>query len=142
MTHSSVATRIRQAGLRCTPARVAVLLAIETLGAPATHAEIAEQEGVFGIDPVTLYRTLETLLGAGFVHLSRGVDGSNRYCPQPRNQKGCPGNHPHFICERCGTMRCLINQALPRVEVPDGAVVVTRHFVASGICEDCNERSP
>ncbi|MBT3219354.1 MAG: transcriptional repressor [Proteobacteria bacterium] len=117
------------------------MTAIERLAAPATHAEIAEQEGVSAMDPVTLYRTLETLLGAGFVHLIRGVDGANRYCPQPRDQKGCPGNHPHFVCERCGTMRCLVDQVLPKVKVPAGALVVTRHFVASGICQSCSESS-
>ena len=138
MSHLSVETRIRVAGLRCTSARVVLLTTLENLAAPATHSEIAEQEGVLGMDSVTLYRTLETLQGAGFIHLIRGADGANRYCPQPRDQEGCPGNHPHFVCERCGAMRCLSSQILPRVEVPQGAIVLTRHFVASGICEHCS----
>ena len=136
-TNAEVGTLLRSAGLRRTPARLAVLGAVERAGEPLTHARLAEHPAVAGIDPVTLYRTLATLEDAGLVHRVQGTDGAWRTCPQPRDRPGCPGNHAHFLCERCGAMRCLLEQALPRVRVPAGFVVHGRHLVAQGLCDAC-----
>lgn len=133
----SRANLLRAAGLRRTDAREAVLIALEQIGAPVTHHELAAHLERF--DPVTLYRTLATLERVGLVHRARGLDGTWRYCPQPREPDGCPGNHVHFLCERCGVMACLTDQSLPRVDVPPGFRVTTRQFVASGVCARCEE---
>lgn len=124
---------LRRAGLRRTPARVAVLGRVEDLGRPATHAELAAD---LDLDRVTLYRTLDALADAGLVHRVLGVDGVWRHCAQPQTD-GCPGNHVHFQCTACGAVRCLLDQPLPRVRVPDGAVVHGRSLVAWGLCPGC-----
>jgi len=126
---------LRQAGLRSTPARVSVLSCVESLGRPATHAELSE---CLDLDRVTLYRTLDALAEAGLVHRVLGVDGVWRHCAQPQTE-GCPGNHAHFQCTACGAMVCLLDQPMPRVEVPTGDTVAARSLLAWGLCAHCAE---
>lgn len=132
---------IREAGLRRTPARVAVLTTVEAYRRPLTHAELSADAALSGLDAITLYRTLATLEEAGLLHRVHGIDGVWRYCAQPPVGAGCPGNHAHFLCSRCGAMQCLLDQPMPRVQVPAGAQVAGRHFVVFGRCAACAEAS-
>ena len=127
---------LRAAGLRRTPARVAVLGRIAAVGRPVSHAELQSEPDLGALDTITLYRTLTTLVEAGLVHRVHGIDGVWRYARQP-GEDGCPGNHPHFLCTACGGMSCLLGQRMPRVSVPAGAQVSGRHFVAYGLCAAC-----
>jgi Fur family ferric uptake transcriptional regulator/Fur family zinc uptake transcriptional regulator len=133
----AVADTLRAAGLRRTPARIAVLTRIEALARPVSHAELAAHADLASLDDITLYRTLAALQEAGLVHRIHGIDGVWRYCAQPEGVHGCPGNHAHFLCTQCGTMTCLLDQPMPRVVVPDGAVVDGRHFLVNGRCARC-----
>lgn len=111
-----------------------MLDALDAAAEPTTHAELSAS--LFELDPVTLYRTLGRLVDVGLAHRVQGPDGVARFCRQPRTG-GCPGNHCHFLCQRCGTMQCLVDQTMPRVRPPPGATVRARSFVASGICAAC-----
>lgn len=128
---------LRAAGLRRTPARLRVLAVIQDLDQPRTHAELLDDPRLSGLDDITLYRTLTALEGAGLAHRVLGLDGTWRTCRQPVEQPGCPGNHAHFLCTRCGRMTCLTQQPMPRVAVPDGAIVEGRHFLVHGTCPSC-----
>lgn len=127
---------LRAAGLRRTPARLAVLSEIEQLSHPVSHADLSGLASLKDLDDITLYRTLATLEEAKLVHRVYGIDGVWRYGPQPQDTKGCPGNHLHFLCTVCGSMQCLPQQAMPRVDVP-GAEIQGRHFIAFGRCARC-----
>ena len=133
--------RLHAAGLRATAGRVAALVAIESAERPLTHAELSTLPGLAGLDPITLYRLLDAFAERGLVHRVQGTDGTWRTAAQPRGQAGCPGNHPHFLCEGCGAMACLSDQPLPRVLVPPGAVVRGRNFVVYGRCAACAARA-
>lgn len=126
---------LRTAGLRATPGRRTVLATLASRAAPLTHAEIAAE--LTELDPVTLYRILDSLERARLVHRVQGLDGVQRYCPQPDRDEGCPGNHVHFLCAVCGAMTCLDDQPLPRVTPPPGARIDARQFVVTGACAAC-----
>lgn len=132
---SPASEKLRSAGLRRTPARLAVLARIESLDRPVTHGELIEELGA--LDDITVYRTLGALVDAGLVHRVHGIDGTWRYCSQPREVAGCPGNHAHFLCTSCGAMSCLTGQPMPRVVLPAGVEVHGRHFVVHGRCGAC-----
>lgn len=132
---------LRAAGLRRTPARVAVLARIGALVRPASHAELQALPDLAALDDITLYRTLAALVEAGLVHRVLGLDGAWRYCAQPTGRPGCPGNHAHFWCTTCGAMDCLLTQPMPHVAVPEGARVQGRHFLVHGICAACAGRT-
>ena len=115
-----ISDQLRAAGLRRTPARLAVLGRIESIGRPVSHGELTTESELAMLDEITVYRTLAALVEAGLVHRVLGTDGAWRYCAQPRDRAGCPGNHAHFLCDRCGGMDCLLDQPMPRVSVQIG----------------------
>lgn len=127
---------LESAGLRPTAAREAILEALYRIGRPASHGEVAKAlEGQ--LDRVTIYRNLYLLEEAGLAHRVQGVDGKWRFCAHDPNIAGCPGNHPHFLCLRCGKMICLLGQTIPYVEVPEGVKVEGKQLVVYGLCPDC-----
>jgi len=127
--------RIAVAGLRRTRDRGRVLALLLDASRPLTHQELSRR--LPDMDRVTLYRVLDALEGGGLLHRIQGAEGVWRYRAHAEETVGCPGGHPHFLCLRCGRMTCLTDQALPRVEVPEGAVVRNKQLVASGLCAAC-----
>jgi Fur family ferric uptake transcriptional regulator len=134
---SAAADLLRSAGLRRTPTRIAVLACIESVARPVSHAELRAMPALVDVDTITLYRTLRALEEVGLVHSVFGIDRAWRYCAQPRERTGCPGNHAHFSCTACGSMTCLVAQPMPRTEVPEGAEVDGRFFLLHGRCASC-----
>jgi len=128
---------IKQAGLRVTEIRKKILNALLVIKNPLSHADISALPGFSDLDRVTIYRNLWLLQTAGLLHAILGVDGVWRYCAHNPDQPGCPGNHPHFICQSCGTMICLTGQRLPTVEVPEGYSVTGKRFLVYGLCPEC-----
>lgn len=127
---------LKEAGLRNTKQRITVLELLLRKGVPLSHAEVSEMLAE-PMDKVTLYRTLQTLQSVGIVHQVQGLDGVWRFCAHDPGVEGCPGDHPHFLCLTCGTMQCLTDQSLPRVDVPEGVEVGGKQLVIYGTCADC-----
>ena len=124
-------------GLRGTPVREDVLRLLWTAKLPLTHEQIAGSKGMEEADRVTLYRTLTTLQKAGLVHRVQGKDGVWHFCAHMPLADKCPANHAHFLCVRCGAMRCLTDQSIPFVAVGRGELVTGKQLVASGLCSSC-----
>ncbi|MBU1431238.1 transcriptional repressor [Myxococcota bacterium] len=126
------------AGLRPTPARAEIFTLLVSCGAPMTPAELLERRPK--LDKVTIYRTLPKLVEVGLVHRVQGLDGAWRYCASGEGD-GCPGGHPHFMCTRCGEMRCL-SGALPFFEVPAALTIEGKQCVLYGCCPRCGQATP
>ena len=124
---------LQSAGLRRTPARKAVWAHLVAEGRPASHAALSA--ALPTLDDITLYRTLAAFTAAGLTHRVCGTDGVWRYAIA--RSPGCPGNHAHFLCEDCGAMVCLIEQAMPRIAAPPGATIHSRQLLATGRCAAC-----
>lgn len=131
---------LRGSGLRCTPAREAVLHLLCRVRRPLAHTQIAAARGIPGLDRVTVYRTLSALHGVGLVHRVQDKHGVWRFCAHPRRGRGCPGGHPHFMCVRCDEMHCLTDQTLPWVTVSGRYQVLAKLLVAYGLCPSCAAR--
>ena len=100
---------IRQAGLRCTPARVAVMQHLDRAHGPRTHAEVAESLADHGFDRATIYRNLIELTEAKLVNRVELGDHVWRF-ERKRPADGGAGHaedHPHFVCTTCGEVSCL-----------------------------------
>ena len=128
---------LKQSDLRCTHAREAVLRLLCDARRPLSHEQIAAAPNMERLDRVTLYRTLAALQEAGLAHRVQGKDGVWHFCAHATHEDGCPGNHPHFLCLRCGRMRCLSDQSLPWVAVDEGERVIGKHLVVYGACSAC-----
>lgn len=129
---------LRRAGLRITRPRRAVCTVLAS--APEDHlsaADIAERAGG-GIDPSTVYRTLESLEGLGLVHHVHLGHGPGVYhlAPIP--------HHHHLVCERCGRTVDIpirdLRSAISAVTEPHGFVADDTHFAIVGRCRDCAAR--
>ncbi len=133
----TTAERLKAAHLRVTTARVSILELLEAQAVPMAHTEILSR--VPDLDRVTLYRVLDALVEADLVHRVQGIDAVWRFCAHANDVTGCPGGHPHFMCERCGAMVCLTDQVLPHVDTPRGSVVSHKQMLLVGICETCQK---
>ncbi|MDR2137495.1 MAG: transcriptional repressor [Synergistaceae bacterium] len=136
-----VASFLREKGIRATPLRRRVLEFLMEKGEPLSHMEILERfaQTKNAPDRVTLYRTLAVFVDSRVIHQVLGTDGTLRFCMHDPFHVGCPGNHPHFLCRVCGRMICLTDQAMPRIEVPEGATVEGKQFLIFGRCPRCRE---
>ena len=108
---TAVDRRLREAGLRRTPVRVAILNILESasdpLDAPTITGRIAGP-----VDTVTVYRTLNTFTRKKLVHRVFSENGW-RYAAGRPDAKAAH-QHPHFVCEACGGVECVNDAAVPR----------------------------
>jgi Fur family ferric uptake transcriptional regulator len=118
---------IREAGLRCTPARIAVLQRLAEAPGPATHAEVAAllapggKGGGFGIDKATVYRNLVELTDAGILSRIEVGDHVWRFELRKRGSDGsAAADHPHFVCTECGSVSCLEGMEVTLSPHPEG----------------------
>lgn len=84
---------LRQAGSKATPGRLALLRVLEGAHKPLTVKEL--EKSLRRLNPVTLYRALESLVQAGLVR--RGVSGRVAHF----EYAGKPHHH-HMVCVDCG----------------------------------------
>lgn len=107
ITAAALQVELRTAGLRATPARVAVLEAVRRSPRPLSHAEMTDQLQGAGFSRVTIYRCLLNLTEAGLVRRTELGDRVWRF-----EDGAAPSAHPHFVCTDCGEVECL-----PEVQV-------------------------
>ena len=102
---------LREAGLRVTVSRVAVVEHLARQVAPVTHADLCRSLESAGFDRATLYRNLIDLTGVGLV--TRTDLGDHVWRFELRRREGHHvAAHPHFVCSDCGTVSCLPDVAV------------------------------
>jgi Fe2+ or Zn2+ uptake regulation protein len=135
--HAQIKTAFRQAGLRWTPQRKAI---VEVLWGSADHPT-AEQiyELVRRRHPemskATVYNTMEVLAAVGQVETLHTTDGVRRYDPNP-----VP--HHHLRCRGCARVIDLPASELPGVaplpeRLTSGFKVYGYRIEFQGLCESC-----
>jgi len=97
--------RLREAGMRATGPRIAVLALLDSAEKPLSHSEVVEALGEGDWDQATLYRNLLRLVEAGLARVASRVGGVARY--EVRGDGDAPHLHPHFSCRSCGKVECL-----------------------------------
>lgn len=132
---------LREAGLRSTGPRVAVLQHLQGCSAPLSHGELVEALPDRAFDAATLYRNLIDLEGAGLV--SRVNLGDNVWRFELRDAskgKDEQSEHPHFMCLQCGEITCLSDVRVKLSPAPGSqkSVVSTiSDIVLKGQCVRC-----
>lgn len=136
-TPAALQLALRQAGLRSTPARVAVLQALLHASAPLSHAEVGELLESSLWDRATLYRNLTDLAKAG---LARRVDLGDHIWRFEATKPGHTATaHPHFVCTSCGSVACVAGVEL--VLAPEAAtspmLAQQLEVQLKGLCDSC-----
>lgn len=134
--------RLRQNGLRATPARIAVLRQFMALSLPMTHSDLVDALDGQGWDRATLYRNLTDLTEARLLKRVDMGDRLWRYELLTEEENHPADFHPHFLCTTCGEVSCLpegailvhVDTRLPRA-LQSGAV----ELQVRGKCDRCEE---
>jgi Fe2+ or Zn2+ uptake regulation protein len=153
------ATQLRRRGLRNTPQRRAVLIALAeaphstvaelaAVVAQAAHRAIGEAgapavAGVDGLSRQGLYNVLDDLTRAGLVRCIQPAGSPTRY------EVRVGDNHHHLVCRRCGSaedVSCAVGAA-PCLQPAEhsleseehkGFVIDEAEVIWWGMCEQCS----
>ena len=128
---------LRNAGLRSTSARIAVIQRLKTASRPLSHAEVATALADFGLDKATVFRNLNDLTDAGLLSRSELGDHVWRFeLRNPHHEHG--GAHPHFVCIDCGSVSC-VNAAVlpPKLKAKAEEIGEITEILVRGRCKHC-----
>jgi len=103
---ASAKQALRDAGLRATAARVAVMKLLSSEGVPMSHADVVDALSDFGFDQSTLFRCLNEMADAGLVARLDLGDQTRRFELRPTGNE-VEFTHPHFMCVDCGKLTCM-----------------------------------
>jgi Fur family transcriptional regulator, ferric uptake regulator len=124
-------------GLKRTSPRLSVLNLLLSSKKPLSHHDIST--AIPGLDKVTVYRVLSSLLDNNIAHRIETCGGHVwrfAVCPCGHTTH-C---HPHFSCRKCGSMECLPGVKLPRWDrAATGRVVENQEIYLHGLCRRCSE---
>ena len=140
MPADAVLELLRGHGLRMTPQRRAIVAEIMSTEGHISPTEVARRvrERVPGVNPSTIYRTLDLLEGLGVLthaHLESGAE----------YHRSAEGAHVHLVCSRCRS-----EDSLSMAEAEELKLLVARHsgfapdlthFAISGLCAGCAARA-
>lgn len=124
--------------LSVTDSRKKILqLFLEHTGALA-HGDIEKGAGE-KFDRVTVYRTLQTFVDKGIIHIIPTADNSIRYalCKDNCGEGHHHDHHIHFVCTNCNKTYCLDDVVTPDIKLPRGYSAGHVEVVVEGICKNC-----
>lgn len=127
---------LRQAGLRATSARLAVLRLMRETLAPMTHAEACQALDEELWDKATVYRNLTDLAEAGLLRRISLSDGY-RFELASHHHGDSPA---HFVCSECEEVQCLPSIDLKppkRAKLPESMRRGDVEIQIRGICDRC-----
>ncbi|MFO0578023.1 MAG: Fur family transcriptional regulator [Polyangia bacterium] len=130
---------LRERGLRITGPRVSVLKALLDTHRPTSAQELID--AVPGMDYVTVYRTLNTLVEEGIAQSVGTSERGRRF--EVHACEGCRVDHPHLECRGCGSLQCLEYGLLPAMLIPTevgGFLVEEAKLYLYGWCAACQAR--
>lgn len=131
---------LKDAGLKSTKPRSALLGAMTRFHAPFSTEELFRAVKASDLDLVTVYRSLATFSDLGIVSRVDLGDGVVRY--ELRSPDG--SHHHHFVCQECQKVEpldsCEIKAQENRLREL-GYSQLSHRLEFFGICPDCREHS-
>ena len=140
---SQVESLLKRNSLSITGSRKKILqIFLEQTGALA-HGNIEKKAGE-KFDRVTVYRTLQTFVDKGIIHIIPTADNSIRYalCKDQCSAGHHQDHHIHFVCNNCSKTFCLDDVVTPEIKLPAGYSAGHVEVVVEGICKKCGSQSP
>lgn len=139
--HTTVAQRLRTAGLRYTGSRRAVVEVLATSDRPLTIPEILDADR--SLAQSSAYRNLTELIAAGAVHRIIAGDEFSHF----ELAEDLTSHHHHLVCTRCGTVADMtlddrlehrLDRALDAVAAEQGFRAEHHRLDVLGICAACD----
>ena len=135
---SQVEEILKKNHLSITDSRQKIMQLFLNSNGALAHADIEKKTGET-FDRVTVYRTLQSFVEKGIIHLIPTRDNSIKYalCKDDCEAGHHHDNHVHFICDECSKTICLDDVTVPQVKLPKGFTPQHAEMVVNGICEEC-----
>jgi Fur family ferric uptake transcriptional regulator len=133
---AEIIDRLRAAGYKITPPRIAVLEVIEQKGEHLNPHDILEQARAIhpALGRATVYRTLELLTHLGIVRPIYVGESGPTYIR-------ADGNHHHLVCSRCGRVvdfdQCMADEMTADLSARFGFLIKSHLLEFYGLCPDC-----
>jgi Fur family transcriptional regulator, ferric uptake regulator len=131
-----LADRLKEAGYKITPARLAVLQVIDDEHAHLNPADVLNQARQFypKLGRATVYRTLELLTELGILRPIYMGDMTPRFIR-------AEGGHHHLVCNDCGEViefdECMAGELAQTLQQQFGFEVDSHLLEFYGRCRDC-----
>ena len=138
--HQAIRGELHAAGLRATPARVAVLRVLREAEGPLTHAEVVERLEGEHWDRATIFRNLMALTEVDFVSRSDLGDRVWRFEASRQSGGELVHEHPHFLCIACGNVQCIdgVEVKVHRgARLPNSVRAQAVQVQLRGLCDAC-----
>lgn len=126
--------QLRDAGLRVTGSRIAVLGALRRAGQPLSHADAFDLVAGRGWNRTTIWRNLLDLAKAGLARRFDLGDHVWRFEAQPAVEQE---QHPHFVCTSCGIVECLDGVSVTIQQAPKALRSRAVEIQMRGTCDAC-----
>ncbi|MGB1013534.1 MAG: Fur family transcriptional regulator [Nannocystaceae bacterium] len=136
---NSLRADLRAAGLRATPARLAVLSVLRAASQSLTHQDVVDALAGKAGDRATIYRNLVTLVEAGFARRTDLGDHVWRF-EAVQADGASYHQHPHFLCTACGDVSCMPPMEIKVFDgrtVPQAVHEQTIEVHLRGVCDSC-----
>ena len=129
---------LKQNRLSVTVSRQKILAFFLSSDGALSHADIEKNMGE-SFDRVTVYRTLQSFVDKGIIHLIPTTDNSIKYalCKSDCAPGHHHDEHVHFICGECEKTICLDDVDIPLVKLPKGFTPSRFQMVVTGVCGEC-----
>ncbi len=131
---------LRNAGLRATTPRIAVLRCLRHSDRPLSHGDACEALEDHGFDRATVYRNLTDLTEVGVLRRADLGDHVWRF-ELVREQDHDGSAHPHFICNECGTVSCVPELSVTvdkTLALPKALAERNYEVQLRGVCDSCS----
>ncbi len=131
--------RLKEAGLRATRPRLAILVEMHEHAGPLSHPELMELLGVDTFDRATVYRILSDLADATILRRMYLGDKVWRY-ELIDHCRTIADDHAHFMCVDCNRITCLPELELRPVSggpLPPELCGAEVHLKVTGRCASC-----
>lgn len=122
--------------LKATNPRINLLLQMQKYNSAMPYSTI--QKAMKSIDRVTLYRTLETLVGQGVIHKAFQENSEVYYaiCGKQCSKTHHHHEHIHFKCIKCESVTCEQLKDKLKISIPDYEIHQVSIHV-KGVCQLC-----
>lgn len=130
-------TELRDADLKVTRVRLAVLKLFESADKPVDVAEVINylRQNKIKADPATAFRIIKNFTDRGLTRQISFHEGKFRYELADQTE------HHHFVCENCGAIEdisdCKIETLEKNIFKKKGLIIKRHSLEFFGICKNC-----
>jgi Fur family transcriptional regulator, ferric uptake regulator len=131
--------KLNLVGLRATPARLVVMKFMDVTVKPIDVGMILDflKTEDTTVNQATIFRMMNDFLEKGITRQIQFEDGKARY------ELLSKGDHHHLICEKCGKVKSVFDNVIPKMEKEiqkTQKFLVKRHSLEFfGLCDDCQK---